>query len=275
MNNTGSGYLSQPTITLEGSLQDGGTAARLSPVLGGGKARSTHLRCKFDRVTGTYLFSQLSTTETFTTNSNQQIFDLKWPMQLKNTQITVTVDGLEALRSEYTFENKSDTTKGYLRKYGRIFFTEPQTASKSVVITYNKSAELLQAQDRINFYYNPTTGMFGNDLGQLLDGVDYGGVEVSSYSFGTGTGWDSDAWFTTTYDTFDTTFDDEIFQMDGSTEVFTLSKPLENNAVYNVYLNGKRIDDPNFGTASQTNVNAVMSSITGCLLYTSPSPRDS
>ena len=35
--------------------------------------------------------------------------------------------------------------------------------------------------------------MFGNDLGQLLDGVDYGGVEVSSYSFGSGTGWDPDA----------------------------------------------------------------------------------
>ena len=261
--NTGSGYLSQPTITLEGSLQDGGTVARLSPVLGGGKARSTHLRCKFDRVTGTYLFTQLSTTETFTTGSNQQIFDLKWPMQLKNTQIIVTVDGLEALRSEYTFENKSDSTKGYLRRYGRIFFTEPQTASKSVVIKYNKSAELLQAQDRINFYYNPVTGMYGNDLGQILDGVDYGGVEVSSYSFGTGTGWDSDGWFTTTYDTFDTTFDDEIFQMDGSTEVFTLSKPLENGAVYNVYLNGKRIDDPNFGTASQNNVNAVLQSITG------------
>ena len=33
------------------------------------------------------------------------------------------------------------------------------------------------------------TGMLGNDLGQLLDGIDYGGVEVSSYSFGAGTGW--------------------------------------------------------------------------------------
>ena len=33
--------------------------------------------------------------------------------------------------------------------------------------------------------------MFGNDLGQILDGVDYGG-EVSSYSFGSGTGWDPD-----------------------------------------------------------------------------------
>ena len=52
--------------------------------------------------------------------------------------------------------------------------------------------------------------MFGNDLGQLLDGIDYGGVEVSSYSFGAGTGWDPDGWFTTTYDTFDTTFDDDI-----------------------------------------------------------------
>ena len=259
----GSGYLSQPTITLEGSLEDGGTPARLSPVLGGGKARTVHLRCKFDRVTGTYLFSQLSASESFTTSLNQQIFNLKWPMQLKNTEISVTVDGLESLRSEYTFENITDTTKGYTRKYGRITFTDPLQAGQSVIITYNKSAELLQAQDRINFYYNPTTGMFGNDLGQLLDGVDYGGVEVSSYSFGSGTGWDSDAWFTTTYDTFDTTFDDEIFQMDGSTEVFTLSKPLENNVVYNVYLNGKRIDDPNFGTANQTNTNAVMSSITG------------
>ena len=259
----GSGYLSQPTIIVEGTIADGGTIARLSPVLGGGKARSTHLRCKFDRVTGTFLFSTLDQTETFTTLPNQQIFNLKWPVQLVNTQITVTVDGLESLRSEYVFDNISDTSKGYSRTYGRITFTEPLAVGKTVVIKYNKSPDLLQAQDRINFYYNPTTGMLGNDLGQLLDGIDYGGVEVSSYSFGAGTGWDSDAWFTTTYDTFDTTFDDEIFQMDGSTEVFTLSKPLENNVVYNVYLNGTRIDDPNFGTANQTNTKAVMSSITG------------
>ena len=262
--NPGSGYLSQPTITVEGSLADGGTNARLSPVLGGGKARSMHLRCKFDRITGTFLFSTLDQTETFTTLPNQQIFNLKWPMQLVNTQITVTVDGLESLRSEYVFDNIQDTSKGYTRSYGRITFTEPLAVGKTISIKYNKSPDLLKAQDRINFYYNPTTGMLGNDLGQLLDGIDYGGVEVSSYSFGSGTGWDSDAWFTTTYDTFDTTFDDEIFQMDGSTEIFTLSKPLENNVVYNVYLNGKRIDDPNFGTSNPvTNTNAVMRSITG------------
>ena len=37
--------------------------------------------------------------------------------------------------------------------------------------------------------------MFGNDLGQLLDGVDYGGVEVSSYSFGQVQVGIPDAWF--------------------------------------------------------------------------------
>ena len=263
MLNTGSGYLSQPTITIQGSQADGSIPARLSPVLGKGKARALHVVCKFDRTTGVYLFNTLNETQTFTSALDQQIFDLKWPMQLKSTKITVTVDGLESLRSEYTFTNIKDTSKGYTRNYGRISFTLPQSLSSTIVISYDKAPDLLQAQDRINLYYNPATGMFGKELGQVLDGVDYGGVEVSSYSFGSGTGWDSDAWFTGTYDTFDTLFDDEIFQLDGSTEVFALSKPLVNGVVYNIYKNGVRIDDPNFGTASQTNPNAVMQSITG------------
>ena len=259
----GSGYLSQPKIEIIGSIEDGGTAGRLSPVLGKGKARAMHVVCKFDRVTGAYLFSQLTETQTFVSTINQQIFDLKWPVQLKSTRISVTVDGLDSLRSEYKFENVKDTTKDHTRFKGRITFTNPLKAGQNIVVSYDKAPDLLQAQDRINLYYNPATGMYGNDLGQLLDGIDYGGVEVSSYSFGSGTGWDSDGWFTDTYDTFDTEFDDEIFQMDGSTEVFTLSKPLANGVVYNVYLNGTRIDDPNFGTNAQTNTNAVLQSIVG------------
>jgi hypothetical protein len=185
-------------------------------------------------------------------------------MQLKSTQITVTVDGLESLRSEYTFSNVEDITKGYTRNYGRITFTNALAIGKTVVITYNKAPELLQAQDRINLYYNPTTGMYGNDLGQLLDGIDYGGVEVSSFDFGTGTGWDSDEWFTTTYDTFDTTFEDEVFQIgDDSTRVLNFASPLVSGTVYNVYKNGVRIDDPDYGTANQKNVNAKITSITG------------
>jgi hypothetical protein len=262
--NTGSGYLTSPTVQIIGSFGDTGTVARLSPVLGKGKARSAHIRCKFDRVTGNYLFQTLIETETFTSTIDQQIFNLKWPVQLKATEIKVTVDGLEALRSEYAFSNVEDTTKGYTRTSGRITFTNALAVGKTVVITYNKAPELLQAQDRINLYYNPTTGMYGNDLGQLIEGIDYGGVEVSSFNFGTGSGWDSDEWFTTTYDTFDTTFEDEIFQIgDDSTRVLNFASPLVSGTIYNVYKNGVRIDDPNYGTASQKNVNAKITSITG------------
>ena len=262
--NTGSGYLTSPTVQIIGSFGDTGTVTRLSPVLGKGKARSAHIRCKFDRVTGTYLFQVLAETETFTSTIDQQIFNLKWPMQLKSTEITVTVDGLESLRSEYKFSNVQDTTKGYTRSVGRITFTNALAVNKTVVVKYNKAPELLQAQDRINLYYNPTTGMYGNDLGQLMEGIDYGGVEVSSFDFGTGSGWDSDEWFTTTYDTFDTTFEDEIFQIgDDSTRVLNFASPLVSGIVYNIYKNGIRIDDPNYGTADQKNVNAKMTSITG------------
>ena len=263
--NPGSGYLTRPTLQVIGTTSDDGTVARLSAILGEGKSKSAHIRCKFDRVTGTYLFQTLNETQTFTSTIDQQIFNLKWPMQLKSTQITVTVDGLESLRSEYNFDNIVDTTKGFTRSYGRITFTDALAINKTVVITYNKAPQLLQAQDRINLYYNPTSGMYGNDLAQLIDGIDYGGVEVSSFDFGTGSGWDSDQWFTTTYDTFDTTFEDEIFQIgDDSTRVLTFASPLVSGTVYNVYKNGVRIDDPNFGTGSPvTNTNAVMQSITG------------
>ncbi len=264
--NPGQGYLSQPTIEVIGSIEEGGSVARLSPVFGNGKVKSAHLRCKFDRVTGTYLFQTLEETETFTSSIDQLFIDLKWPMELKSTNITVTVDGLESLRSEYTFENVEDTSKGYTRYYGRINFTNALSLGRSVSIKYNKAPDLLQAQDRINLYYNPSTGMFGNELGQLLDGIDYGGVEVTSFDFGAGSGWDSDSWFTSTYDTFDTTYEDEIFQLDGSTEVFALSRPLEDGVEYNIYLNGVKIDDPNFGdddSSLVTNENAVIRSITG------------
>ena len=261
--NPGSGYLSNPTITIIGSIEEGGSPARLSAIFGNGKAKSSNIRVKFDRVTGAYLFQTLVETETFTSSLDQLQLDLKWPMQLKSTNITVTLDGLELLKSEYSFENVKDDTKGFTRNFGRVNFTTSLKLGQTISVKYNKSPDLLQAQDRINLYYDPTTGQYGNDLGQLLDGIDYGGVEVTSFDFGSGTGWDSDAWFTTTYDTFDTTFEDEIFQLDGSTEVFQLTTPLENGVEYNIYLNGVRLDDPNFGTENQTNDNAVLQSLTG------------
>jgi len=40
---------------------------------------------------------------------------------------------------------------------------------------------MLSAEDRIKFAYTPVAGMLGNDLAQLMSGVDYGGVEVRGF----------------------------------------------------------------------------------------------
>ena len=265
MTNVGTGYLSAPTVTIEGTQSEGSTAAIVNAKIGNGKVRSGHIVSKYDRVSGTFLITTLTQSETFTGNASEINFNLTWPMDLRPSQITITVSNIESLTSEYTFANVVDTTKTYTRSKGRITFTEPPANGAIIIVQYSKAINMLQAQDRINLFYAPTTGMLGNDIAQLVDGIDYGGVEVKSFSFSGGSGWSSEPYYTSTWDTYDNTYEDEVFQLDGSTNVFTLANPLEVDIVYNVYKNGIRVDDPNYVDESNpgANVNAKMQSITG------------
>jgi hypothetical protein len=265
----GSGYLSAPIIEFDGALSDTGTPAKATAILSDNVVRSTNIKFKFDRVSGNFYITDLAETETFQGSGNITKFDLKWPLDIATDRINIFVNGIEALSQEYTVTNISDFDKGYTRQKGRIEFIDPPAFGAEIKIHYFRNIEQLTAQDRINYFYNPTSGQIGKDVSQLMDGIDYGGVEVRSFDFGAGTGWDSDEWYTTTWDTYDTTFEDEIIQLDGSTEVIELSKPLETGVAYNIYrknegeLNAVRLDDPNFGTAQQTNPNAVCQTITG------------
>jgi hypothetical protein len=262
----GSGYYSAPNVTINGNLKDGGRAASFSVVIGDSPVRGIHTVVRFDRITGTYLHTELTKTESFNGTGSKFEFDLIWPMDLNTNNIEVVVNGIEALSSEYTYENIKDTTKGYTRYAGRISFVEAPANNVSVVVSYKKSVELLTAQDRINNYYDPANGQIGKDLGQLMDGIDYGGVEVKSFGFRGEGGWDDDNFGNGTWDTtYDTTFTDEIFTVDDdSTTLYTFETPLETGVTYNVYKNGVRIDDPNYGTGDEvTNPNATMQSIAG------------
>ena len=260
----GSGYITAPTITELSNLSDNGVAATYSVQIGDNPVRGINTTVKFDRTTGTYVHTVINQTETFTASGSKFEFDLMWPMNLSNSEIQVYVNDQESLSSEFTYSNLIDTTKGYDRYYGQIAFTSAPEKNKIVKVEYKKSVILMQAQDRIDNYYTPTTGMPGKDLNQLMTGLDYGGVEVKSFGFAQGRGWDSDGWYDDTWDSYDTTFEDEIFELDGSTISLDLAAPLANATVYNVYLNGVRIDDANFGTAEPvTNPNARCQSITG------------
>jgi len=254
--NPGSGYLSQPTVNINGSIATGGREAKAVAIIGDGLVRSMHVVVKFDRVSGVYEFVNLTTTETFISSGNRINFDLEWPMDLRTSRVSAFSNDQEILGGNYDYNNILDTSKGYDRFKGQVQFVNPPAAGTTIRVVYHKDISLLKAQDRINVAYEPTQDQFGKTLGQLMDGIDYGGVEVRSFEFGGTSGWDSAPWFTQGWDVYDTTFEDEIFRLDGSTISIQLSKPLENGVEYNLYrmsydsngqlLRNDRLDDPNY-----------------------------
>ena len=267
-------YISAPTVTFDGGIEGDGTHAKAYVRLGNAKTRSTHMLMKFDRTSGNYLILNLDETETFTGTGSKTEFDLKWPIDTRRSKIKVYVDGVESLSSEFTPSNTLDTSKGYDRYKGRITFVDDPANRSTVIIEYSKAASMLHAADRINHFYNPTTGMLGKDLGQLMDGVDYGGVQIDTIDFGNKQGFESGGFGIAPFDSFDTAYEDEIFILDGSTAFVELSGPLEAGQDYNVYrakvdangaiYNQIRLDDPNYdGSSVLTNTNAIMATLVG------------
>jgi hypothetical protein len=259
-------FLVTPTITLVGSIDDNGREGRAVAILANSLVRSTKIGIKFDRVSPTYTFNSLNVTETFTGSGSQSRFELKWPIDIIKTRTSVSDSSGEFLGTDYTVTNEIDTSYSYKRYKGVLTFnTSPANLSK-IFINYYKDISLLDAADRINFFYNPGPGQLGTDLGQLMQGVDYGGVEITGIGFDVGSGWDALPWFTTGYDTFDPDFTDKLIKSDGVTRRFTLDYIPSEIEIINVYWSGNRvtvnpISPTGSGAANSTTL--VVSSVTG------------
>ena len=255
---SGTGYYSSPTVLVNGNIVDGGRLATFSVELGNNPVRGITTTVRFDRTSGTYVYTKTAQTQTFTASGSQFEFNLNWPIDLKITDVSVFNNNIEQLSNEYSYINKLDKQASYERYYGQISFTNKPLANDIIVVNYKISPDLFQAADRINTLYSPQKGQLGKELGQLMTGIDYGGVEVKSFGMSQGQGWDSDAWFGSTWDSYDNTYNDEIFELGDSTTLFNFSTPLVTGVEYHVYKNGVRIDDPNFGTATPvTNIKTL------------------
>lgn len=218
----GSGYLSAPTIIIDGGLAVNGIAATAIAVIGDSKIRSNLIKMKFDRVSQTYFITQLQETETFVGTGSRIQYQLKWAPDARIGQASVTINGNETLRSNYKLTITKSTTRGYTSYAGVITFNTAPVNNATIVVTYLKDWSLLNAADRIQYYYNPQTGDLGRDLSQLMTGVDYGGVVISGLGFEVGSGWGSLPYYSDKWDTFDTTFDDYIATVSAGTHEFTL-----------------------------------------------------
>ena len=94
--------------------------AKAAAQIGNSKIRAMHLRSKFDRVTGTFLITTLAETQTFTGNNSLTRFDVKWPMDVRRNQVSITVDGIEELQGNYSVSNKEYTKTIKVNEDGTI-----------------------------------------------------------------------------------------------------------------------------------------------------------
>ena len=259
----GSGYLTTPKIVIDGGLDVGGTQATAVAIIGNSVVRSNFIKMKFDRTSRTYFISELEEAASFAGTGNQLQFILKWAPDIRIGKSIVTVDGVEVLRANYTLAINKTTTRGYTSYYGTLTFKTAPAKNASIAISYIKDWSLLNAADRIQYYYNPETGQLGKDLAQLMTGVDYGGVIITGLDFSVSSGWDSLPFFTDRWDEIDPTFDDYIIKAGLNQNAFELPYIPEYETIINIYHNGIRIDDPFFGTPAQTNDNATMQTFVG------------
>jgi hypothetical protein len=204
---SGSGYLEAPSVILNGGLPGtSGSAATAIAIIGKSVIRSSLIKMKFDRVNQQYFTIHLDVQETFTGNNSQVQFPLTWAPDIKIGQSTVTIDSLIQLRETYSLAIKKTTNLGYTSYSGTITFVTPPAAGKTIVISYIKDISLLEAQDRIQFYYTPGTGSLGKDLSQLMTGIDYGGVQLIGLGYDAPQGWSSTGFMNDLWDSYEETY---------------------------------------------------------------------
>ena len=91
------------------------------------------------------------------------------------------------------------------------------------------------AADRTKGFYTPGSGMPGNELDQVMTGVDYGGTMVTGLLFSQEAGWDKAGWYDFPWDNYGGSRI-EAFRADGSTAAYTFATAPASSDVFQVYL---------------------------------------
>jgi len=211
-------------------------------------------------------------TQDFYSDGSDLEFTLTWASDTRSRGIEVFVNDIRVLKNNITVTNVTEYSKGYTRLRGKViidpFVDMPLDELQRITVNYKKNGSLLEAQDRIDRHYDPVSGQFGKELSQLLDGVGSKGNKITSGLLeNQETGWNTSTWYSDIWDSAIESTEEETFIIDyfigtGSwNTVLNLRNPLEIGAVYNIYVNDKRIDSDDYGEVDETD--AVMSPIIG------------
>jgi hypothetical protein len=268
----GKGYTTAPTITLVGGNPAGVNSAKAVAILGDSVVRTFDITVKFDRINKEGIYQNFDQEETFVATGFTSVFELNYPSTRDKSKISILKNNQVILNNEYSISLYYDPDDTYSVLRGKIIFNESPISGDIIKIVYEKNDELLDSVNRINKYYSPVAGMKGKELGQLMTGVDFGGVQIQGTTFDVTGGWDALPWFTDNWDSVESSSDYYVIA-DGSTTSVTLPFIPVDGQQITVYLKRvdestpTRIDDPSYTDAwdsgVQTNPSAQMPTFVG------------
>jgi len=198
----GANYTTTPTVVLSGGKTDGTTptdTAKAYANLNNDLVRDFDTTIKFDRVSSTSRVVDWAASTAYAYN------DL---LRYKNQLYKVT--------NAFTSSTDFDDNKG------------------SVYKVYGDETGLTAA-DRTKGFYTPGSGMPGNELDQVMTGVDYGGTMVTGLLFNQEAGWDKSGWYDFPWDNYGNSRI-KAFRADGSTSSYTFDTAPTSTEVYQVYI---------------------------------------
>lgn len=266
--NPGQGYTSTPTVVVGGGGSTTLTPARAYAQLGNNPVRHNAVRIKFDRVTSLREVGITTATQTFICDGQDVTYELDWAPLPNKEKITLLKNGQLQLIDTYTIVYSKNTYVTQQNIKGKIIadYTKLSAVLKLnyipsqgdiLEITYPKSLDLYNAASRIEDYYEPTSGMPGNDLAQLMTGVEYSGLQVIGLPFTSVGGWDAPgiSWEQNPYDNLGLEAGYASYVTTASnTQSFVISSLISTGTEVNVYLRkdndssvaGVRIDNKDF-----------------------------
>jgi hypothetical protein len=203
VSNAGQGYTKIPTVSLVGGNGSSNRTAKAAAVMGNSKTRSFNLGIKFDRIEKIGIYSTFTNSQTFTATGNTAVFELDFAPSIDKSKISITKNSQIVIPNEYQINLYRSSIDTYKLIKGKIRFLTAPKAGDVIVVNYEKNDELLDSVSRIQRYYAPTAGMKGNELNQLMTGVDYGGVQIQGTTFDVTGGWDALPWFTDNWDSIE------------------------------------------------------------------------
>ena len=248
----GKGYTSVPTIFISGDNGNSSpTRAKAHAKIGKTLVRTNSIGMKFDRISFGKEIKNFRYTDSFKGTGTQKTFKLTFAPEIEKHKFTILINDIEYYGSQYEISIVESKHDSYTTFDGYIIFAIAPISESKITVTYDKNIDLYSAIDRIDYAYNPTAGQFGinyiynpvtkeyeKDFSQLMTGIDYSGVTVTSIDFEIAGGWDVLDWDISAWDGIITSNDDQVEVVTGNppNKVYTLQYiPLVGEQI-NVYL---------------------------------------